>query len=168
MEHRSKKLTSNTPVLSYREQEILNQIQNMVGGSVKLNVGQQSDCGLNIALIGFGGASVCGSRSPFMITPHMLREMSEDSDKYQMWMSWIQQSMQRQTTVEGWLQDNQRRAEQMDIEQRVHRVRVGMMSVLDFWNDNRNEGRSWTQPIQGQTIQRMAASRYEQMLSSAQ
>jgi len=156
-----RKQSAASPSLTSRETEILSQIQKMVGGSVKVNEGSQSACGLNIALIGFNGASVCGTRSPFMVTPNMLREMAEDDDKFQHWMSWIQQGMQRQTSFEGWLQDNKRQAEEMDADRRSQQIRTSMMSALDFWNENSGERQSWVQLGQGQAIQQKIA-RFEQ------
>ena len=159
-------LTASTQGLSNREKEILNEIQNMVGGPVQLNLGTKCETsGFTIAFKGFGGASASGVRDPFMITKNMLREMAEDENKYNEWLSWIREQMQQQTELESWLSNNKRRAEQEDAERRSHQIRVSMMSVLDFWNENNGEGRSWTQPVQGQALQNMLG-RYEQMLSS--
>jgi len=158
-------LTSSTQGLSYRETEILNQIQSTVGGPVKINLGSTCEIsGFTIAFKGFGGASASGVRDPFMVTKNMLREMAENENKYNEWMSWVREQMQQQTELESWLSNNKRMAEQEDAERRSHQIRVNMMSVLDFWNDNRTDGHSWSQPVQGQAFQNMVG-RYEQMLS---
>ena len=76
-------LTSSTQGLSKREKEIMKEIENMVGGPVKLNLGTKCETsGFTIAFKGFGGASASGVRDPFMITPDMLKEMAGDEGKY--------------------------------------------------------------------------------------
>jgi len=156
--------------LNYRETEILNQIRDKVsaglGVPVKINAGSQSDCGqFNVALIGVGGASACGTRQPFLITRNMLTQMAEDENKYSQLMSMIQEQIQQVITLENSLRSNQHQAEQENTERKSHQIRNNMLSVLDFWNENRSEGRSWTQSTQGQALQQIA-NRYEQMLSA--
>ena len=161
-------VTKDESGLSYRESQILSLIRDIVGGPVELNLGQRSDCGLTIAALGFAGASGCGSRPSFLITPNILREMAECEDKFHEHMSWIQRAVQQQTELENFLRNNknkvQNNQDQQEVERRSLQIRLNMMSVLDFWNENRDENRSWIQPIQGQSMQQMA-SRYEQMLS---
>ena len=156
--------------LSCRETEILNQIRGKVsaglGVPVKFNEGEQSDCGqFTIALVGMNGASACGTRHPFLITRNMLTQMAECEDKYRHFMSMVQEHIQQVITLENSLRANQEQAEQEDAERRSHQIRNSMLSVLDFWNENRGEGHSWMQATQGQALQQVA-NRYEQMLSS--
>jgi len=56
------------------------------------------------------------------------------------------------------------KAEQGGTARRSHQIRNSMIAVLDFRNENRNEGRSWIRATQGQALQQVA-SQYEEMLS---
>jgi len=156
--------------LNYRETEILNQIRDKVstglGVPVKFNLddGKQTERGLTLTLIGTGGASACGTRQPFMITRNMLSQMAECENKYRQLMSMVQEQIQQTISHENDLRSNLHQAEQEDAERRSHQIRNSMLAVLDFWNENRSEGRSWTQPLQGQALQNVSG-RYEQMLS---
>jgi len=156
--------TSN---LSYREVEIFNQIQSRVssalGVPVKVFDGepQVTSRGIRLFLTGFTSSDIS---SPFVICQRMLARLSENEDEYREFMS----NLSRMISAQIQNQSNQQEAEnataQKATERTSHQIRVSMMSVLDFWNENQNEGRSWTQAIQGQAIQQMVG-RYEQMLS---
>ena len=156
--------------LNYRETEILNQIRDKVstglGVPVKFNLddGKQTERGLTLTLIGTGGASACGTRQPFMITRNMLSQMAECENKYRQLMSVVQEQIQQTISLENALRANQQQAKQEDVERRSQQIRNSMLYAFDFWNENRGEGRSWTQSIQGQALQNMVG-RYEQMLS---
>ena len=158
---------TNVPDLSFRESEIANRIREKLsplGSSLLFDVGHNS-----VSVTMFIGDRT-GSTPPFVLCRQVLAEMAEDENKYCEWMSKIQDMITQQRdsqfiqTGQGEIDNylSQRAAERVS-----HKVRVHMMSVLDFWNDsdNRKDGRSWTQPIQGQAIQNMIG-RYEQMLSS--
>jgi hypothetical protein len=140
--------TTSTQGLNYREKEILSEIQNKIsselGVPVKLNMGQQLSNGMTISLIGFAGASACGTRSPLVLTKNILAEMASDERKYDEWMSWIRTQMMEMLSLESSLKENLRQAEQ-----------TNTMSAPDFWNENSNG--SWTQLGQGQAIQQKIA-----------
>ena len=90
------------PRLSQRETEILNEIQSMVGSSVEINMGQQSECGrFTLAFVGFGGWSAFCPRPPFNVTPSMLAEMAEDKGNFDMWMQRIREKVERQEVLES-------------------------------------------------------------------
>ena len=160
-------VTSDESGLSEREREILAQIRNKVGGPVELNLGQQSG-GFTVALLGFGGASWCGTRQPFLITKCILAEMADSPQKFTEHMSWIGQQIQQQFEMETSFRDAMDRVKaeenERQAERKSHQIRLNMLSVLDFWNDNVNAGNSWTQPTQGQAIERITGL-YEQNLS---
>ena len=90
--------------------------------------------------------------------------MAGDENKYNEWMSWVRERLNQQSGLENWLSSNKRMAEQEDAERRSHHIRANINPVLDFWNENKSESRSWTQLTQSQAIKNMI-SRYEQMLS---
>jgi len=161
--------TKNANGLNYRETEIFNQIRDKVSSSlgvpVKINEGSTSDCGqFTIALIGAGGASASGTRQPFMITRNMLAQMAEDENKYNHFMSMIQNQMQQTISLENSLRANLHQADQEDADRRSQQIRNSMLCTFDFWNENRNESRSWLQAAQGNNRQ-VLAGRYESMLA---
>jgi len=151
------------PNLTDREVEILNRIKKAVGGPVKFSFGDYtSACGLTISTLGFNGAGACGTRSPFMITHGLLREMAEDESVYRERMGWIREALHEQNTLETSLADSRRKAEQEDAERKAQQVRMRIMATTDFWNDIQREGQSRSQS--NQFVQKMVGS-YEQMLS---
>ena len=159
-------LSATMPGITEREEEILNQIRDKVGGSVKFNLGDYTnDAGQTLTVLGFTGFGASGERSPFMITHDMLREMATDENVYRERMAWVQEMLTQQNFMERSLAENRMRAAQEDAERRGNAVRANIMSVADsFWLDNQNDGSSTTQAIQNQTTGQVAG-RYEQMLS---
>jgi len=150
--------------LNFRETEIVNRIQNKLsslGSSLKFDVGHNS-----VSLTMFIGDKT-DNPPPFVLSRQVLAEMAEDKNVYREWMSKIQEMVSQQSgnqfsasgqgEVENYLAER-------NVERRSQQIRANMMSVLDFWNENRNEGRSWLQATQGKAVQQIA-NRYEQMLS---
>ena len=157
--------------LTGREEEIVNKIRNMLsplGVPLKFDLGRQSECspGLSLSVTAFIG-DTSGNPAPFVLSRQMLAAMAEDREKYNEIMQRIEKQIEQRTSNQLWQSNQQDDTEktltQKAAERRSHQIKVNMISVLDFWNENREEGRSWTQPTQGQALQQMV-SKFEQFL----
>ena len=113
--------------LSCKERRVLTQIRDKVGGPVKINLGQQSDCGqFTLKGIGFGGVSACGARPPFLVTAPMLKEMAGCEKAFRKFMVMIEGQLQKQAEMEASF-GNVRQAAQEN------------MTALDFWKSHPTE-----------------------------
>jgi len=157
--------TANKQGLSEREMQIMREIQQKVGRQVKFNPGNTcEETGRTLAIWGFWGASANEDEPrPLLVSPHMLRDMAECESKFNEWMIKIGDSVQRQVEMENQFRANAVKEEEEDTERKAFRIKVNMMAVLDFWNDNREDA-SWTQPAQGQMLKNVAGQ-YASLLS---
>jgi len=79
-------LVDSVPGLTEREKEILANIRERVGGSVKFNLAEHTGSdGLTFVQTGFNGRN-----SPFMVTKGMLRDMAADNNVHDKHMKQIQ------------------------------------------------------------------------------
>ncbi|MCL2014630.1 MAG: hypothetical protein FWG68_00100 [Defluviitaleaceae bacterium] len=149
---------------TFREQEILNKIRNVVGSEVVVAELEQIGDGFRGGFIGFSGASATGEREPFRITPQILAEMAENEDKLQEWLSNFQRQATQQTDLEHWLAENKRTAEEEEAERKAHQLRVRMMIKTDFWNNADERPQSAMQGIHEKVFEtQRAALGYEEM-----
>lgn len=90
---------------SGREAEILDGIREKIssrfGVPVKINHGTQGESGKTVAFTGFMGGFSDGVHHAemFLLTPHMLAEMAESEYKYEKWMAWINENIERQQAL---------------------------------------------------------------------
>jgi hypothetical protein len=145
--------------LSYKEADIFRQIQSRVtsalGVPVKLFDGTPQETSRGLALFSTGFTSTDIS-SPFVICHRMLAGLAENENALKEFMQRLDGMIENQRANDFSQSSMNEHIAQRQTERTSHQIRVSMMAMMDFWNESRAEGRSLTQPVQAQSMKKVA------------